>query len=68
VDSVLLEQTQMQAITGASESLTIIPSMDGRLPVDIDQLAQLAPFARIASRQDARASFRSAFTSGAEQG
>lgn len=43
VDTVLLEQSQMQAITGAGQDLTIIPSMDGKLPVDIDQLATLAP-------------------------
>lgn len=43
VDIVLLEQSQMRAITGAGDDLTIIPSMDGKLPVDIDQLAKAAP-------------------------
>jgi hypothetical protein len=39
VDSVLLKRSRMQAITGAGEHLTVIPSMDGKFPVDIDQLA-----------------------------
>jgi hypothetical protein len=39
VDSVLLGRSRMQAITGAGEHLTVIPSMDGKFPVDIDQLA-----------------------------
>jgi hypothetical protein len=43
VDTVLLDQSQMRAITGAGDDLTIIPSMDGKRPVDIDQLAQAAP-------------------------
>jgi PknH-like extracellular domain len=43
VDSVLLKQSQMRAITGAGENLTVIPSMDGKQPVDIDQLARAAP-------------------------
>jgi hypothetical protein len=30
----------MQAITGAGEHLTVIPTMDGKLPVDVDQLAR----------------------------
>ena len=29
VESVMLDQAQMQAITGAGEALTIVPSMDG---------------------------------------
>ena len=33
----------MQAITGGGEHLTIIPSMDGKSPVDIDTLAKIAP-------------------------
>ena len=33
----------MQAITGGGEHLTIIPSMDGTSPVDIDTLAHTAP-------------------------
>jgi hypothetical protein len=43
VDGVLLEQSQMRAITGAGEDLTVIPSMDGKLPVDIDQMADAVP-------------------------
>ena len=43
VDRVLLDQSRMQAVTGADERLTIIPSMDGRSPVDIDTLAKIAP-------------------------
>ncbi len=43
VDQVLLDQSRMQAITGGGEHLTIIPSMDGKSPVDIDILAQTAP-------------------------
>jgi PknH-like extracellular domain len=43
VDQVLLNQTRMAAITGAGEHLTIVPSMDGDVPVDIDALAQTAP-------------------------
>jgi hypothetical protein len=33
----------MRAITGAGDDLTIIPSMDGKVPVDIDQLAKTTP-------------------------
>ena len=43
VDRVLLDQSRMQAITGADEHLTIIPSMDGKSPIDIDTLAKIAP-------------------------
>jgi hypothetical protein len=43
VDHVLLDQDRMRAITGADDHLTIIPSMDGKSPVDIDTLAQAAP-------------------------
>jgi hypothetical protein len=43
VDGVLLEQSQMRAITGAGEDLTVIPSMDGKLPVDIDQMVDAVP-------------------------
>ncbi len=43
VDTVLLEKTQMRAITGAGDDLNVIPSMDGKLPVDIDALAETAP-------------------------
>jgi hypothetical protein len=41
--TILLDQSRMRAITGAGDNLTIIPSMDGRYPVDIDQLAETAP-------------------------
>ena len=43
VDAVLLENARMQAITGGGEDLTVIPSMDGKQPVDIGPLAQTAP-------------------------
>jgi hypothetical protein len=43
VDTVLLDQSRMRAITGAGEHLTIIPTMDGTSPVDIDALADTAP-------------------------
>lgn len=41
--AVLLDQPRMRAITGAGEHLTIIPTMDGRYPVDIEDLARTAP-------------------------
>lgn len=40
VDTVLLSQAQMQSITGGGPDLTIIPTMDGTSPVDIDALAK----------------------------
>lgn len=43
VDTILLDQSRMRAITGAGEHLTIIPSMDGNRPVDIDTLAASTP-------------------------
>jgi hypothetical protein len=43
VDVILLDQSRMQAITGAGEHLTIIPTMDGTYPVDIDTLAGTTP-------------------------
>jgi len=43
VDAILLDQSRMRAITGGGEHLTIIPSMDGDSPVDIEALAQTAP-------------------------
>lgn len=43
VDTVLLETAQMQAITGAGEDLTIIPTMDGKIPVDIEPLMEQMP-------------------------
>jgi hypothetical protein len=43
VDTILLDQSRMRAITGAGEHLTIIPSMDGNRPVDIDALAEATP-------------------------
>ena len=43
VDTILLDQPRMGAITGAGEHLTIIPSMDGNRPVDIDVLADSTP-------------------------
>lgn len=41
--ALLLDQSRMRAITGAGDYLTIIPSMDGKYPVDIDALAETAP-------------------------
>jgi hypothetical protein len=43
VDAVLLEQSQMRAITGAGDDLTVVPSMDGKFPVDIEQLMATVP-------------------------
>ncbi len=43
VDQVLLGQDQMRAITGTGEDLTIIPSMDSKSPVDIEDLANSVP-------------------------
>ena len=43
VDAILLDQSRMRAITGAGEHLTIIPTMDGNYPVDIDALADTTP-------------------------
>src|SRR5690242_20744979 len=35
VDTILLDQPRMQAITGAGQHLTVIPTMDDTSPVDI---------------------------------
>lgn len=43
VDGVLLEQSQMRAITGGGDDLTVIPSMDGKLPVDVGAFADRVP-------------------------
>ena len=43
VDEVLLDQAQIRAITGGGQNVTIIPSMDGKSPVDIEQLAAGCP-------------------------
>jgi PknH-like extracellular domain len=43
VEKIMLDQSQMRAITGAGEDLSIIPSMDGKLPVDIEPLVESAP-------------------------
>ncbi|OSC35926.1 sensor domain-containing protein [Mycobacterium decipiens] len=43
VDALLLDQPRMQAITGAGDDLTIIPTMDGKYLIDIDDLADTAP-------------------------
>ena len=43
VDALMLDLSQMRALTGAGEALSIIPSMDGKAPVDIDLLARDAP-------------------------
>ncbi|MEU0494213.1 sensor domain-containing protein [Mycobacterium sp. NPDC006124] len=43
VDAVLLEQSRMRAITGGGDDLTVIPTMDGKTPVDVDVLADRVP-------------------------
>lgn len=43
VDRILLTQAQIQAITGGGQDVTIIPSMDGKSMVDIEQLAESVP-------------------------
>jgi hypothetical protein len=43
VETIMLDQSQMRAITGAGEDLSIIPSMDGKIPVDIEPLVEGAP-------------------------
>lgn len=43
VETVVLDQSQMRAITGAGEDLSIIPSMDGKSPVDIEPFVEGAP-------------------------
>jgi PknH-like extracellular domain len=43
VEQIMLDQSQMRAITGAGEDLSIIPSMDGKIPVDIEPLVESAP-------------------------
>jgi hypothetical protein len=43
VETIMLDQSQMRAITGGGQDLTIIPSMDGKIPIDIEQFAETAP-------------------------
>ena len=43
VESVMLDQGQMRAITGAGDHLTIVPSMDGKIPVDVSDLMNGTP-------------------------
>ena len=43
VETIMLDQSQMRAITGAGDDLTIIPTMDGKVPVDIEPLTDSAP-------------------------
>ncbi len=43
VDTILLDQTRMRAITGAGDHLSVIPSMDTTGPVDVDALADSTP-------------------------
>ena len=43
VDAVLLDQSRMRAITGGGDDLTIIPTMDGKTPVDLVILADRVP-------------------------
>ncbi|MGV0791783.1 sensor domain-containing protein [Mycolicibacterium sp. XJ1819] len=43
VETIMLDQDQMRAITGAGEDLTVIPSMDNKSPVDIQPLTESTP-------------------------
>jgi hypothetical protein len=43
IETVMLDRSRMRAVTGAGEQFNIIPSMDGKIPVDIDQLAGALP-------------------------
>jgi hypothetical protein len=43
VDDLMLELPRMRAITGAGQYLSVIPTMDGKYPVDIELLAKDAP-------------------------
>ncbi len=43
VEKVMLDQAQMRAITGAGEKLTVVPSMDGKIPVDVSDLMNGTP-------------------------
>lgn len=43
VDALMLDLSRMRALTGAGEDLNIIPSMDGKSPVDVDLLARDVP-------------------------
>lgn len=43
VEQIILDQTRMRALTGAGDDLTIVPSMDGKFPVDIEPLAKETP-------------------------
>ncbi|MGE2718897.1 sensor domain-containing protein [Mycolicibacterium celeriflavum] len=43
VETIMLDQSQMRAITGAGEDLTIIPTMDGKIPVDIEPFTETTP-------------------------
>jgi hypothetical protein len=43
VETLMLDQSQMRSITGAGDDLSIIPSMDVKTPVDIDQLSKTTP-------------------------
>ncbi|OBB08974.1 hypothetical protein A5662_09010 [Mycobacteriaceae bacterium 1482268.1] len=43
IESVMLDQAQMRAVTGAGDNLTIVPSMDGKIPVDVSDLMNGTP-------------------------
>jgi hypothetical protein len=43
VETVLLDDHRMQAVTGAGQDLTAVPGMDSKSPVDIDMLAKDVP-------------------------
>jgi PknH-like protein len=42
-DDVLLDQSRIRAITGGGDHVTVIPSMDGKSPVDVGVLADRVP-------------------------
>jgi hypothetical protein len=42
-DALMLDLSRMRGLTGAGDDLTIIPSMDGKSPVDIELLAKQVP-------------------------
>jgi PknH-like extracellular domain len=43
VDALMLDLSRMRALTGAGDALNIIPTMDGKSPVDIELLAKEVP-------------------------
>lgn len=43
VDALMLDLSRMRGLTGAGTDLSIIPSMDGKSPVDVELLAREVP-------------------------